>query len=94
MKDCERRGGVGRQLIRSVVETAVEERQQRSAAAAHDGSGQAVEVETDGRVRVYDEYTPFCYTNDSNAASRRLFESVGFEHRFDIDWIVWKPTAR
>ena len=95
--DSERRSGVGRQLIRHVVELALHDRQQHSAAAEKAGSSkdseQPAAVGTDGRERVYDEFTPFCYTTDTNVASIRLFQSVGFETRFDVDWIVWKPTA-
>ena len=98
MKDSERRSGVARQLILRVIETALQERQQHLAAAKDNGSNnsnrQQLTAETDGRVRVYDEFTPFCYTTETNVASKRLFESLGFESRFDIDWIVWKPTAR
>ena len=95
VKDSERRSGVARQLIQRVVEVAVAERMQPRAAAAHSGNdGGQQQADTDGRVRVYDEHTPFCYTTDNNAASRRLFESLGFEYRFDVDWITWTPLAR
>ena len=103
MLSSERRSGVGRQLIRHVVERALEDRQrqrqqQQTAKACNSnhisGQQRTAGTETDERVRVYDEWTPFCYTNESNAASKGLFESLGFETNFQIDWITWKPTVR
>ena len=38
----------------------------------------------------YDEFTPFCYINQDNLISKRLFESVGFTKTVGIDWITWK----
>ena len=81
----ERGKGIGKALIRGVVRQALEQAQ----------PGEAVGGQKDaqsGDDAVVDEYTPFCYINDDNTASLRLFASCGFVPLFDIDWIEWTPS--
>ena len=82
VQDSERRSGVGRQLIRAVVDIALHDRQQHSTAAADSSCVKAspwlVEAETnDERVRVYDEYTPFCYTDRAQCAVEAPVRQLG-----------------
>ena len=78
----ERGKGVGRAMIREVVRRQLEHRKR---------SGGAVAGGTEGD-EVVDECTPFCYINNINTASLRLFTSVGFIRQFEIDWVSWTPT--
>ena len=40
-----------------------------------------------------DDFTPFCFINDWNDVSQRLFAAVGFRPVLQVDWLTWKPTA-
>jgi GNAT superfamily N-acetyltransferase len=78
----ERGKGVGRALIADMVRRELLRRQMEGGGSADQDSAEVV-----------DEWTPFCYINDGNEASTRLFTAVGYKPHFDIDWMIWMPTT-
>ena len=73
----ERGKGVGRAMVREVVRRDLEWRKREG------GGGLREQVDVDG---------VFCYINDDNVASQRLFASVGFTRLFDVDWVCCTPN--
>ena len=77
----ERGKGVGRAVIAEVVRRELERRRREK----KEGLMETGEV--------VDEWTPFCYINDGNDVSVKLFTSVGFTPEFPIDWQTWTPST-
>ena len=75
----ERGKGVGKAVIVEVVRRESERRQRERTGGAEE-TGEVV-----------DDWTPFCYINEGNESSVRLFTSVGFTSLFPVDWQAWTP---
>jgi GNAT superfamily N-acetyltransferase len=86
----ERGRGVAKQLVAYAVNMMLDERRKASEAGAAAAGGAG---DSEATSELCDDWTPFCFINDWNEISQRLFVAVGFKPVLQIDWLTWKPTT-